>query len=96
MLEGWTVGLEAWIWLGAWALVLLLVVWLLVREPSHDIHEDARAILRARYARGEISEEEFKHATDTLTTDPVNGPRPIGARPHTADHATHGQEARHD
>ena len=27
-MAGWTMGTEAWIWMGAWALVMVLVVWL--------------------------------------------------------------------
>jgi len=53
-MAGWSMGLEAWIWMGAWALVLIVVVWLLVREP-HDRRPDALEILRARLARGEIT-----------------------------------------
>jgi putative membrane protein len=70
MMAGWTVGTEAWIWMAAWALVMVLVVWLLVREPQRDEREEATAILRARFARGEISEEEFRRATAALTSDP--------------------------
>ena len=68
-MTGWTIGIEAWIWMGAWAFVLVLVVWLLVREPRHDEREDAAEILSKRFARGEISEEEFKRATATLNSD---------------------------
>ena len=94
MMAGWTMGTEAWIWMGAWALVMILVVWLLVREPRRDTSEDPSAILRARFARGEITEEEFRRATDALGPDaPANVA--TGARPHAAHH-DHGQEARHD
>lgn len=69
-MAGWTMGTEAWILMGAWALVMVLVVWLLVREPRHHEREDAAAILRARFARGEISEEEFSRASAALSSDP--------------------------
>jgi uncharacterized membrane protein len=69
MMPGWTIGTEAWILLGAWALVLLLGVWLLVREPRHDEREDAATILRSRFARGEISEEEYRRARTALDSD---------------------------
>lgn len=95
MMAGWTMGTEAWIWMGAWALVMILVVWLLVREPGHDTSEDPSAIVRARFARGEITEGEFKRAMDALTPD-VQISKVTGARPHAAHHRPHGQEARHD
>lgn len=69
-MAGWTMGTEAWIWMAAWALVMVLVVWLLVRQPHRDEREDATAILRARFARGEISEEEFNRASAALSSDP--------------------------
>ena len=94
MMAGWTMGTEAWIWMGAWALVMILVVWLLVREPRGRTSEDPSAIVRARFARGEITEEEFRRATDALSPDAQISQAP-GARPHPAQHA-HGQEARHE
>jgi uncharacterized membrane protein len=87
-------GTEAWIWMAAWAVVMVLVVWLLVREPRRETKDDPGAILRDRFARGELTEEEFRRATATLDEDP-----PLGAanavRPHAVHHP-HGQEARHD
>jgi uncharacterized membrane protein len=94
-MAGWTMGTEAWIWMGAWALVMVVVVWLLVREPRRETRDEPDAILRARYARGEISEDEFKRAEATLGSEP-----PVAstnsARHHTAHHSHQGQEARHD
>jgi uncharacterized membrane protein len=44
------------------------MVWLLVsagnRRPKDD---DPIEILRGRFARGEMNEEEFRHARDVLT-----------------------------
>jgi uncharacterized membrane protein len=65
-MAGWTIGTEAWIWMGAWAVVLIVVVWLLVREPGRDERTDALAILRGRLARGEISPDEFERARSLL------------------------------
>jgi hypothetical protein len=94
VMTGWSMGTEAWIWMAVWAVVMVLVVCLLVREPRRGIHDEPSAILRDRFARGEISEEEFRRATAALDDDP-----PIasasGGRTHAVDHA-HGQEARHD
>jgi uncharacterized membrane protein len=60
MMTGWTMGLEGWLWLGAWILALVVMAWLLSREPRHPGSEDAIEILRARLARGEISADEFE------------------------------------
>ena len=92
---GWSMGTEAWIWMAVWAVVMVLVVWLLVREPRHEIHDDPGVILRARYARGEIREDEFKRAMAALEADSP-APRPKGSRDHAAHHSPHGQEAHHD
>jgi len=59
---GWSMGLEAWLWMGIWILVLAALVWLLVREPRHTDRDDAMETLRARLAGGEISPDEFEHA----------------------------------
>ncbi|MBI2764100.1 MAG: SHOCT domain-containing protein [Chloroflexi bacterium] len=58
----WTIGLEGWLWLGTWAVVLVGVVWLLVREPHHADRDDPVAVLRGRLARGEINPDEFERA----------------------------------
>jgi uncharacterized membrane protein len=66
MMTGWTMGLEGWLWMGAWALVLVLVVWLLVREPHRPRPDDPVAVLRGRLARGEITAHEFERARRLL------------------------------
>jgi uncharacterized membrane protein len=53
-----------------WIAALLFMVWLIVRSPSeHSTAEDAMAILRARFARGEISQEEYERARSALYAD---------------------------
>ena len=94
-MSGWTMGTEAWIWIGAWALVMILVVWLLVREPHREPHDDPGTILRDRFARGEISEEEYRRATAALDSDlPPFGTN--GMHGPATKRTPHGQEARHD
>lgn len=66
MLTGWTIGLEGWLWMGAWAVVLVAVVWLLVREPHRSDRPDAVELLRGRLARGEITPDEFERALRLL------------------------------
>lgn len=62
----WTMGLEGWLWLGIWALVVIGLVWLLVREPRRSQSEDARTTLRSRLACGEITPDEFERARRLL------------------------------
>ena len=68
MMMGWTMGFEGWLWMAAWAAVLVVVVWLLVREPHRSTPDDALETLRARLARGEISSDEFEKARRLLET----------------------------
>ena len=59
-----------WIWMLVWIAALLFVVWLLIRTPSQrSTVEDAHGILRARFARGELSQEEFERAREALLND---------------------------
>ena len=65
----WGMTLGGWIWMAVWVIALLAMVWLLVSGGRGlDRADDPLQILRARYARGEISEEEFRHARDVLGT----------------------------
>ena len=68
MMTGWTMGLEGWLWMSAWIVVLVAVVWLLVREPHRSDRDDALELLRGRLARGEITPEEFERARHLLET----------------------------
>ena len=63
-------GPWAWIWMLVWIVALLFMVWLIVRSPSErTTAEDAMAILRARFARGEINQQEFERAKVALLAD---------------------------
>jgi uncharacterized membrane protein len=69
---GWTMGLDGWLWMGAWVVVLVVLVWFLVREPRRSSSPDEPVeILRARLARGEISAEEFQRAIALLKPYPT-------------------------
>lgn len=57
-----------WVWMAVWLLALFAMVWLLVSPPRHSRPESPADILRRRYAAGEISDEEFRHARDVLGT----------------------------
>ncbi len=70
MMTGWTMGLDGWLWMGAWILALAVMVWLLVRTPARRPERDeAIEVLRARLARGEITPDEFERARSLLDTE---------------------------
>ncbi len=75
MMADWGMTLGGWIWMGVWIVALLVMIWLIVgggrdRGPQDDPQE----ILRARFARGEISREEYEQARRLLET-PLGGSR---------------------
>jgi len=70
MMTGWTMGLDGWLWMGAWILTLVGMVWLLVRAPArHSDRDEALGVLRARLARGEITPDEFERARSLLDAE---------------------------
>lgn len=58
----WGMDASAWIWMFVWVFALLAMVWLICRAERRAPNDDPETILRARYARGEISAEEFERA----------------------------------
>jgi putative membrane protein len=67
MMDGsWGMTPGAWIWMVVWVAALMVMVWLLVSGGRRVERDDPLDILRARYARGEIDEAEFRHARDLL------------------------------
>ena len=58
----WGMDAGAWIWMFVWIFALVAVVWLIVRADQRGPVDDPEAILRARFARGEINVEEFERA----------------------------------
>lgn len=67
MMDGWGMTWAGWLWMAVWIVALIVMVWLIVGS-SRDRHadEDALEILRARFARGEISQQEFEQARSAL------------------------------
>jgi uncharacterized membrane protein len=59
---GWGMDASAWIWMSIWIFGLVAMVWLIVRADHRTPADDPEAILRARFARGEINVEEFERA----------------------------------
>jgi uncharacterized membrane protein len=69
---GWSMGIEAWLFMAVWVVVIAALVWVLVREPRRSSRDEAVEILRARLARGEINNDEFARAIALLNSQPVN------------------------
>jgi putative membrane protein len=71
---GWEMNLGGWVWMGIWICALLVMVWFITRSPdTHGGTQEPLEILRARFARGEISQTEFEQARRVL--DPEKEPR---------------------
>ncbi len=65
----WGMGLGGWLWMAVAVVLLVVIVWAVVwsiagrdRRPV----DDAAQILKARFARGEISEAEYEQARRLL------------------------------
>ncbi len=61
--------LGSWIWMLVWVAALLLMVWLIVAGGRTEQREDPLELVRSRYARGEITEDEFR-SMRTILTEP--------------------------
>ncbi len=94
-MAGWTAGLEGWLLVAAWAVFMVVVVWLLIHDPGRRRQADPKAILRNRFARGEISEDELRRALAAVDADPPASASMAG-RHQPIPHSQPGQEARHD
>ena len=71
-------GLDGWVWLIVWIAALLAMVWLIFRDQGRPAETDAMEILSGRFARGEITEEDFEHARVVLLDGdrrPSNAPK---------------------
>lgn len=65
----WGMGLGGWLWMVLGAILLVVIVWAVVSAiPGRDRRpvDDAAQILKARFARGEISNEEYEQARRLL------------------------------
>jgi uncharacterized membrane protein len=58
--------LGGWIWMAVWIVALVVMLWMAVGGWRREERTDPLEILRARYARGEISEDEYRHARQIL------------------------------
>jgi putative membrane protein len=65
----WGMGLGGWLWMVLAAVLLVVIVWAVVSAipgRDHRLVDDAAQILKARFARGEISNEEYEQARRLL------------------------------
>ena len=72
---GWSMGLGGWLWmllaLAVGIAIVLAFVWLVTAAlpgRQHSTTEESVQILKARFARGEISEQEYEQARRLLGT----------------------------
>lgn len=66
MTGAWGMTLGGWIWMAVWIVALVVMLWMAVGGWRREERTDPLEILRARYARGEISEDEYRHARQIL------------------------------
>ena len=81
-MAGWSMSLDAWLWMGTWILFLTVLVWALVREPQRSNRDEAMEIVRARLARGEINPDEFEQIRKELE---AHNPGGLGGQLNSAD-----------
>ncbi|OGN86713.1 MAG: hypothetical protein A2X23_05015 [Chloroflexi bacterium GWC2_73_18] len=65
----WGMGVGGWLWMLVGIGVVVAIVWALVTAATghgRPATADAASILKARFARGEISEEEYEQARRVL------------------------------
>lgn len=65
----WGMGLGGWLWMILGVVLLVALVWaVVVAIPRRDqsTGEDPTRILKARFARGEITQEEYEQARRLL------------------------------
>ena len=66
---GWAMDLGGWLWMILAFAIIVAVVWLVTAAlpgRQRPTAEDAIQILKARFARGEISEHEYEQARRLL------------------------------
>ena len=61
----WGMGLGGWLWMIPGIVLLILLVWAVVAaipRPDRRTTDDATQVLKARFARGEITQAEYEQA----------------------------------
>ena len=65
----WGMGLGGWLWMVLGIVLIVVVVWVLVAALAgrdRTAADDAAQILKARFARGEITQAEYEQARRLL------------------------------
>jgi uncharacterized membrane protein len=65
----WGMGLGGWLWMVLGIVLIVVVVWVLVTALAgrdRTAADDAAQILKARFARGEITQAEYEQARRLL------------------------------
>ncbi len=65
----WGMGLGGWVWMILGTFLVIAIVWAVVTAlPGRErgTGDDAAQILKARFARGEISDQEYEQARRVL------------------------------
>ena len=65
----WGMGLGGWLWMVLGIVLIVIVVWVLVSAVAgreRTSADDAAQILKARFARGEITQAEYEQARRLL------------------------------
>ena len=67
MMNGWGMALGDWAWMAIWIVALLAMVWVIVAGyRDRSPRDEPLDLLRGRFARGEISEDEYERARSLL------------------------------
>ena len=65
----WGMGLGGWLWMVLGIVLIVVVIWVVVSAIAgreHTSADDAAQILKARFARGEITQAEYEQARRLL------------------------------
>ena len=66
---GWDMGLGGWLWMILWVILLIAVIWAvmaMIPGRGRPTADDPAQILKTRFARGEISQEQYEQARRLL------------------------------
>lgn len=66
---GWDMGLGGWLWMTLGVVLLIAVIWAvmaMVPGRGRPTADDPAQILKTRFARGEISQEQYEQARRLL------------------------------
>ena len=66
-MNGWGMALGDWTWMAIWIVALVVMVWVIVAGyRDRSPRDEPLDLLRGRFARGEINEDEYERARSVL------------------------------